>query len=218
MYEYDTFKNTTPIGTLELRVSELERMYDTTTKLLDYTEQTLIDTIESNFLTSSEISTYRTTIDSLQTTLQANKAGLIVFLNGATSFLATYEQNITTQETTLALQIQNINTNEQNALDSLGQTKNSVAQQIRAAENLVINSQNALENAKQNRDVTLSQLTNQIQSAQIQVQKSQAQSGKLVIYSPIDGVIGNILVDVGQEVAPGVPSIGIESPQSVFEI
>ena len=55
------------------------------------------------------------------------------------------------------------------------------------------------------------------QSAELWLQQAQFALSKFSIVTPIDGSVADVLVDVGQEVAPGTPLLKIISPQQQIE-
>lgn len=205
-------------GTLESRISKLQWLYDEASRALTAMEQVLIFSISSDDFTDATIATHRATIDSLQLTHQTNSATLVVFLNQAQSFLRTYEQTFDDKEQDFLLLVESLQTWSGNTDSALLQARIWAGQSVRAAQAQVQNTLTALENAKKNKDVTLRQLSNQIRAAQISTAQASVQAGRLNIKSPIDGTIGAIMVDAGEELFAGKPAVSLSSQIAQFSI
>lgn len=64
------------------------------------------------------------------------------------------------------------------------------------------------------KDTTIASLQNSIAQASVSYQEAQHQISKFSIEAPISGVVKDIFVDVGQEVAPGTPLIALSNNQN----
>lgn len=69
----------------------------------------------------------------------------------------------------------------------------------------LVSAQNALAAANRTKNLSLSTLQNSIDQAQIAYNESLANAWKLSVSAPIAWSIGEVLVDVGEEVSPGTP-------------
>ena len=88
-----------PAKTLIERVQELQRVYLIVNDVLSNVEKTLINSIaDSTRFTAADLAAYRATIDGYQTQYSSVSGGLVSYLNGAQSFLATYEKERLSRE------------------------------------------------------------------------------------------------------------------------
>jgi hypothetical protein len=71
--------------------------------------------------------------------------------------------------------------------------------------------QSNYENALKSKWTTLASLSNSIEQARIAYSEAQTQLGKFSVSTPINGSLGEILVDVGQEVNPWTPLFTVSS-------
>lgn len=154
----------------------------------------LIKTIsDASVLPSSQITAYRSVIDGYQSQYSGISTGLVAYLNAAQTFLATYEKERLSREKALA-------TAEENSQDGLTLAKN------------------AYETAQKTRDITLKQLNQNIAAANVRLKNATGNVNRLSITAPVDGVIGKINVDVGEEVINGRALMDIASRDAECDI
>ncbi|USN55922.1 MAG: HlyD family efflux transporter periplasmic adaptor subunit [Candidatus Peribacteria bacterium] len=170
------------------------------TQLLNDIDAMLNNTNPSEALSSTSIATYIATYAALQARVQAAESSYITLANTIQSFLSTYRQ----QQESLA-----------KSIDIAIQQRDLLARNLQDAETAasigVDSAQNAISSTQKNKTTTEAALRNAIQQAQISYSEAQNQLAKLTVASPIAGSIGEILVDVGQEVGPGTPLFTISS-------
>lgn len=190
------YKNWTPNQNLSLieKVNEIYKVYIITNDVLSSLEEVLMNTVvDSTFLTASNLATYRATIDGYQTQYSGISTGLVTYLNAAQTFLATYEKERLSREKTIA-------TTEENSQDTLTLAKN------------------AYETALKTRDITLKQMNQNIASASVRLRNAGGNVSRLSISAPVDGVVGKITVDVGEEVTTGRAMMDIASRDAECDI
>jgi multidrug resistance efflux pump len=190
------YKSWTPNPNLSLieRVNELQRVYLIANEFLSNVETVLINSVaDSTYFTPATLAAYRTTIDGYQTQYSSISTGLVSYLNGAQTFLATYEKDRLSREKT-------IQTTEENSFDTLQLAKN------------------AYETAEKTREVTLKQLSQNIAAASVRLRNAQGNVNRLTITAPVSGVVGKVQVDEGEEVTAGRTIIDIASDDAECDI
>jgi len=199
----DIIRNYQPVLTAENLSSELRTLewyVNQLLPLLDQTDLVLSYTDTGADFSQAQLSWYKSAINALQSQTQGQSASLIQQANNIDSFLKTYKQS----------------------QESLQKSITSLEQQIAATKanlsSASINSwiglesaQNSYQNTVKNKAATEQALLNGITQAQIAYNETQNNLGKLTVETPIDWVIGDILVDIGQEVSPGTPLFTIAS-------
>ncbi|MDD3646083.1 MAG: efflux RND transporter periplasmic adaptor subunit [Candidatus Gracilibacteria bacterium] len=181
-----------------------EEGYKLTILFLDKLEDLFDYSVESTELTSSDISTYKITVNTYQTTLQGNYSAFLTFKASVDSFLSTYKNT----EDALKKQL---DINEENAQITYNKVLLDSQNQLNSMESAIKNAQINYDNSIKTRDITLQNLENQISIAKNTRSLAQNEYSKLSITSPIVGVVSDIMVDKGQEVNIGMPLIKISS-------
>lgn len=189
-------------------LSFLSTWYQKTKTLLDSLEKTLNNSVNSEWnLSLSDLSSYSSSVNLFQTTLQGNYTSFISFDSSTRSFLRTYElsQESLLKQIELAKKDREILENslstwEFNAQVWYNTTVINSVDSINNIENQLTQSKNNLENAIKTREVSLKSLENSIDEANINYLSSQKEYSKLTIKSPIDWVIWDVFVDLWQEV------------------
>lgn len=180
--------------TLSEKIEELQKIYNTANTVLRSVEEVLNYTISDGvYLTATMLTTFKANIDALQTQYNSASIGLVTFLNTSQTFLATYEKERLSREKTIA-------TTEENSQDALTLAKN------------------AYETALKTRDITLKQMNQNIASAGVRLKNAGGNVSRLSITAPVDGVIGKITVDVGEEVTNGRAIMDIASKDAECDI
>lgn len=163
----------------------LEKAYIQASRFLDNMRDMLINTVSSTMLTQSSIDWYKASIDWIKSSLQIANSAFVWYSKQVQSSLTTsgsveiWKQNAQIQYDTVRIN----------------------------SENTLFNTELALKNAKinydtaiKNRESQLSLLENAMVDAQISYQNAQITYAKLSVRSPIEGTIGTILIDKGQEI------------------
>jgi len=190
--------NQNNIGDSLVRINTLAKELQ---PLLDKMEQALSLTESSpNSLPESQLVGFKGTIDWLQWRVQGQIISITQQINAIESFLATYKE----QEESLRRQVEI--TKQQVAT-----TKSNLEDSETNAEIWIESAQNNLENAVQSKDTTLASLANSIEQARIAYSEAQNQLSKFSVKTPIQWSIGEILVDVWQEISPGTPLFTVSS-------
>lgn len=190
------YKNWSPDPKLSLveRVLELQRVYLITSEVLAGVESVLMNSVvDSTNFTSTTLSTYKTTIDAYQSQYSGISTGLVTYLNAAQTFLATYEKDRLSRQ-------KSIQTAEENSRDALQLAKN------------------AYETAEKTRALTLKQMNQNISAAAVRLRNAQGNINRLSITAPVDGVVGQVRVDIGEEITAGKPVIDIASQDAECDI
>ncbi len=186
----------------------IESWYEKTRELLNNLEKTLNNSVESFWtLWASEISSFISSINMFQSTLQGNYSWFVIFSNNSKSFIRTY---LLTQDSLLK-QIELLKKDKDILLKSLSswnlsaeisyqKTLINYNDKITTLESQIEMAQRTLENAKKTKSITLRSLNNVINEAQIWLRSAQKEYSKLSILSPISWVVWEVLVDVWEEV------------------
>ncbi|NUJ97789.1 HlyD family efflux transporter periplasmic adaptor subunit [Candidatus Gracilibacteria bacterium] len=190
---------------------ELEKTY------LNSFERTLTNSISSiGILSETEINAYVSTINAYQSQFQVNNASFLSFNNSASTFLRTYkasQESIAKQIDLLRqdrdIQKKTFESSQDKSQIGLDKITTSTSDAIKTFELQIKSARETLENAKKTKEVSLRALQNSINEAQIAYDSASKEYAKLTITAPIDGVIGDIFVDVGQDLAPGTPVVSI---------
>lgn len=197
----------------------IDEGYNGILDLLNNLEITLNNSIASEWsLGKTQIATYISTINWYQASAQWAYGAYISISTWIKNFLNTYEDNqlsilksIELQEKDRDIQYKTLTSGELSAEAWYERTLISIEDNISNLESQIESAQESFENAKKNRDVTLRSLKNSIDEARVWYSSSAKEYGKLTLVSPIDGTIGAVLVDVGQEINMGTPSFEILS-------
>lgn len=190
------YKNWTPSNSTPLteRLKELQKVYDIANITLKSVEDVLSNTIaDGTYLTSTNLNIFKSTIDGLQTQYTTSGFSLVSYLNAAQTFLATYEKERLSRQ-------KSIQTAEENSRDGLQLAKN------------------AYETAEKTRALTLKQMNQNISSASVRLRNAQGNINRLSITAPVDGVVWQVRVDIGEEITAGKPVIDIASRDAECDI
>lgn len=179
--------------------------------LLNDIERTINNSLENaGTFSESQIAALIAELNGYQSQLQANRNTLSSFKTSTKTFLNTYESN----QRSVLKQIELTQKDKQILLKSLNNTtadaiinfENIVISQSDQINNLKIqlqNARNTLANARSNRDIALSNANNAISDAKINYSEANQNYAKLIISAPVAGTIGDVFVDVGQEIFNG---------------
>ncbi|MCH2188388.1 biotin/lipoyl-binding protein [Candidatus Gracilibacteria bacterium] len=189
----------------------LREGYDISKILLNELEETLNNSLSSaGDFSDSDIAGYITTGNGYQTSLQANYTAFVAYENSVDTFLKTYltaqaslAKGIELLKQDKEILLRNIATGDLNSDAGLEKTLSASQSNIDNLSIALETAQNNLNNAEKTRNVTLRSLQNGINTAQIGYNLALTNYKKLTITSPIDGVMGNILVEIGQDVNNG---------------
>ncbi len=139
-------------------------------------------------------------VDGLQAQVQGQVSAITQQVNSIESFLSTYKEQQESLRQQITITKQQIASTKSTFDDTEAQTQLGI-------DTADSNYQQALSS----KDTTLASLNNAIEQARIARNEAQTQLGKFTITSPIAGSIGEILVDIGQEVQAGTPLFSVVS-------
>lgn len=197
-------------------LSFLEEFQDGHTLLNDFLttfEKMLLSSVDSVGFPKD---TFITQVNGYQTQVQGWRTGFLGTKNAISTFLNTYKFNeeSTQKQIELLYKDREITKSSLDDGDALGQiaynkTILSLEDQLSALETALENSQITYDNAIKTREVTIKNLENQIRNARNGYSTAYKEYKKLSVTSPIDGVIGDISAQEGQEVNVGSPLLSI---------
>ncbi len=205
----------------------ISNWYDLEKNYLNSFETTLTNSITSIWILSdSENNAYISTINAYQAQLQLNNSTFLSFNNSSSTFLRTYKtsQDSIAKQIDLLKEDRNIQkktfeTSQDKSQIGLDKITTSTSDSLKTLELQIKSANETLENAKKAREVTLRALENSINEAQIGYSSASKEYAKLTVTAPIDGVVGDIYIDKGQDVATGTPLLSIlGSKKSEIEI
>ncbi|USN58639.1 MAG: HlyD family efflux transporter periplasmic adaptor subunit [Candidatus Peribacteria bacterium] len=198
-------------------ISQILGGFEQVKDFLNNLETTLNNSIASvDVFSDTTISGYVTTVGTYTTSLQASYATIISFESTVSSFLQTYKDT----EVSLQKQIELLKQDREILVKSLGiselgaeigyeRTIIGTDDQISSLDLQLQIAKNTYDNAIKTRSVNLRNLQNAINEAQIAYNQAKNEYDKLTITSPIDGTIGSVMLDVGQEVTVGTKAFEI---------
>ena len=167
-------------------VNKITIWYDKIDKILREFEMTLDNSISSIWnLSESDIATKKATTNWYQTTLNMNNWAFIWLKNSMNSFLETYLR----WEESLQKQMELLEADKRIYIKSL-----DIKLEI---------DESTLNEAFKNKELTLKNLDNVINDARIGYNQAYKEYQKLTIKSPINWVIWDVWIDVGQEINTG---------------
>jgi len=176
--------NTWNIEDLDTYINKITTWYNKIDILLSELEKTFDNSITSVWsLSSSDILTKKATINWYQSTLNMNNWAFVWLKNGINSFTDTFERS----EASLLKQIELLEADKRIYIKWL-----DVKLEI---------DESTLNEAFKNKELTLKSLKNIINDAQIGYNQAYKEYQKLTIKSPINWVIWNVWIDVGQEIS-----------------
>ncbi|NOZ44155.1 MAG: HlyD family efflux transporter periplasmic adaptor subunit, partial [bacterium] len=119
----------------------------------------------------------------------------------------------TLAEQQIQLTLKNTQEQAKTAKTMLNTTKLAGEANLAKSQNTLTNAQLNYQKTSKNKASTLGLLQNGIQQAEIAYQDALDLYHKLSVQSPIDGSIGDILVEKGQEIRPGMPLFKVINDQ-----
>lgn len=190
------------------RIELITKWYEKSDSLLSALEQTLNNSLVSIWsLSQSDISGYLANVNQYQSTYLINYNSTISFKNSLNNFFRTYllNQNSIQKQIDLLKQDREIlvksfeiwEKNNQIWYDKVVLNSDSTLDSLNLDFKSALNN---LEIAKKNKEITLKNLQNSINDAEISYKQALENIDKLAIKSPIDGTIWSISIDVWQEV------------------
>lgn len=192
---------------LKNNIQTIKQAYIDLLSLLD-TIRTVIDSsLEGTSLTSTDIATFRASIDTLRAAQQTKYGLFVTYENTANSIFSNKEDK--SIDTTLEQQIAIIKKNAEVSLEKAQLGYDQAATQAKdwlfqASLALTIAKENQ-QTAQKNKDLQLALLKNAIKDAQVGLKDAQRQYNKLAVTTPINAVVQEIMVDKWQEVSLGTP-------------
>lgn len=196
------------------KLNKLSEIYKNLIDLLDNLEHILNYSVNSISFTSTQINSYITQINSYQATINWQYTRYVSFKSQVSSFLNTYkevqksmkkwieimEKDIKILETSLQTQEENSNISYEQSKNDHIKTALWLKDKLNNFEILIENAENTLQNAKENKEITLSQLQNSLNKAKIAYSEALDLVNKLTIKSPIDWQISKVNVNLWQDV------------------
>lgn len=176
----------------------LEKGYDASKQLLDTMTNVFINSVESVSFPKTTIDMYKATVDGFKASLQWSKSAFVAYrkqITALTSQLEWWTVDISKAQAEVAYDTTRITSD--NALYS--------------SEVGVKSAETNYDTLLKNKDVQLGMAKNAVYEANLAYQDALSRYNNLSVSSPISGVIGNILVDVWQEVGPGTPLFTVSS-------
>lgn len=176
----------------------------------------LINSVSASSFPQSQLDSMIGNINNLQTQVQNQMNSITMQQNTIQSFLSTYQaQQESIQKSLESLQQQYENTSKNltdgQLLTDISTQRQEIAleQLMKWAELSLKQSENTNITTQKQKNNTLAWLSNTIKSAQIWYQEASNQLNKLTIVSPINGIIADVLVDIGQDVGIGTPLLRV---------
>lgn len=203
-------------------IDYIDDWYDKVLDLLNKLEVTVNNSLQSVWsLDQTQITGFISSINWYQASAQWAYGAYISVWTNIKSFLNTYKssqasilKSIELQEKDRDIQYKILTSWELSASTGYKRTLISTQDNIADLESRVESAKKNLENAEKNRDITLRSLDNSISDAQVNYSSSAKEYWKLTIRSPINGTIGNVLLDQWQEISTWTPSFEIVSDSS----
>jgi multidrug resistance efflux pump len=196
---YTTLETINALDTDEV-VGSLNIMLATYNQINTYLaqmQQVFINTVTAVNLPEAQLDGFVQTFAGLQTRTQAARAGFNAFRSQALNLLSDIDG-------TLAGTV-----SQESAALGLESTRLTSANAVINAELALANAERSYIQAQNNADKQSKILATQIQDAQLSYQDAMRQLAKLTVWSPVRGVLGEILVTPGQEVQPGTPLFSV---------
>lgn len=184
---------TTYLDELKILLYDMRPVLEAIDTMLQYSNT-------STDFTETQLMGLVATIDGLQTQIQGQISLITAQINSIQSFLTTYQA----QEESLRQQVEIIK-------EQAASTERSINDGATTANIGLQNATNNYDTALKSKNTTLAALANSIDQATIAYNQANNELSKLQVVAPIDGTIGDILVDVWQEVTPGTPLFTISS-------
>jgi len=171
--------------------------YNQITTYLAQMQQVFINTVTAANLPEAQLDGYVQIFAWLQTRTQWSRAWFTTFRTQALSTLSDINGSLAGTIT------------EESASISLESTRLNTENAVINAEIALSNAERAYIQAQNNKEQQNAILQTQIQDAQIAYQDALRQAAKLSVWSPVRGVLWEILVTPGQEVQPGTPLFSV---------
>lgn len=181
-------------------LSDYKKIVETINEMTVAMKNVLNATTIWGSLTQAWLDGYIASFSALQSKASGISSSITAQVNSIDTFINTYKDNqaslkkqIELLETQISVNRKQIEEGSKNASYSLEQSKNNL---------------NYLSTTK---DANISSLRNSLSQAQVAYQEAQLNVSKLSVQAPIEGIIGEILVDKWQDVTPGTPLIKMVS-------
>lgn len=199
--EFDSINvNNLNVDNLDTFFKVWEKGYPKLVIFLDNLEKLLDNSIENFNFTRAQIDSYKSQINLYQSNIQSQYNLFLNFKSNLREFLNTYKLWEEVLKRSLELSTSSNRTTYNKILLDSEKSLNDSLLSIKTAR---LN----LENAIKTRDVTLKQLKNSINVAKNSRSLALKEQSKLFIFSPINWVVSDILVDVWEDVSPWTPLI-----------
>lgn len=203
-YTDTTRAETTSSLTLQEQIDLTTAWYDAIIDFLVDLEALLKQSITSSTFSQSRIDGLIASISGLRTRARWERAGFIAYTQQANNALTSVDDEwVVLIEQQLAIARKAYQRQTENADVAYQTTLANAEEQITQAQLNLTRAQNTLEQALTNRKNQLDILENAVRDAQKSLNDAQRRFGQLAIKAPINGVIDDIFVDIGEDVGPG---------------
>lgn len=189
---------------LVLRYNEMDRF-------LKSVETTINNSLKNaGTFGDSEIAALMSELNGYQSQLQSNRSTLSSFNTSTKTFLNTYQSNqqsvlkqIQLTQKDKEILVKALNNTTADAILNFENIVISQSDQINNLETQIKTARSTLSNARLNRSIALSNANNAISDARINYSEANQNYGKLIISAPVAGTIGDVFIDLGQEIFNG---------------
>lgn len=200
--------------------------------------QNQLDTMHSADITSDNVTTYLKAYQSIVTSLSDHfvlmkklfvnsiddaryKAQLTLSLNTFTALQtknSTLNASITSQLNSIRSYFASYGDQQQSLAKQIDSLRDQIAVAKRGLEDAAFNTNLWADRSKIGFDSQIKNADLTTQSAYLQLQQANFNQSKFSIISPLQGFVADVLVDLGQDVAPGTPLLKIVSTQQQIEL
>jgi multidrug efflux pump subunit AcrA (membrane-fusion protein) len=189
----------TDLNAISTHIDTLQKGYDASKKLLDSMRDVLINSIAGASFPQTVIDGYKSTIEWLNSALQWSKTGLLGYRKQITSSTSSsvWGSVLDVPKTQAEIAYETARISTENAVFS--------------ADVGLKSAENNYQSLMKNQNVQIGMAWNAVYEASLSYQDALSRFNNLSVKAPIAGVVGNVLVDVGQEVGPGTPLFTLSS-------
>lgn len=202
--------------------------YETINEFLYEMNETLRNSISSTNFPQTQIDGYIATFNAFKNVSQGQNAAFVAYEASVNAFLGdvVIDSNLSEEDVVNSLAKQQVQIALKNAKEAEKSAQIALESAEIGSDTSIFNAETALKNARLNYDTTSQNKSNQVRllqngitQAKIAYEDALTTYNKLSVRSPIQGTIGDILVDEGQEINPGVPLFSvISTKENTIEI
>ncbi|MDD3302891.1 MAG: HlyD family efflux transporter periplasmic adaptor subunit [Candidatus Gracilibacteria bacterium] len=189
-------------------INLIDTTYNQIDTFLTSLEKTLNNSIISvGQLNQTQVDSYITIVNTYESQLTVNNSSFTSFKNSATSFINTYKNNESSLQKQLELLkkdreifLKNYDLGSTQSQNTLDKVISSSDDNIKSLELQIKQTEETIKTNEESRDLTLKGIENSLQDAYISKNVAAKDYNKLTISASIDGVIGEVIADEGQDV------------------